>query len=152
MKSTKCTISRIYFFNKVLRDFPGINKKIQGFSRGFQVFKNFPGFSRIPSACTSPVGRWFFAHFSLFPHGSTFDAKSEEKYKILSVFRVMDHSKINWICWTHQSGVSAGVHVVSICHVLNVSQSVQLACWRIATVLWYLVLERDPIFRHLFLR
>ena len=55
MKSTKCTISRIYFFNKVLWDFPGLNKKnsrvFPGVSRDFQGFTYFPGFSRISSKC-----------------------------------------------------------------------------------------------------
>ena len=37
MKSTKCTISRIYFFNKVLWDFPGV-------SRASKIFLGFPGF------------------------------------------------------------------------------------------------------------
>ena len=48
MKSTKRTISRIYFFNKVLSDFPGLNKKnaraFPGVSRAEKIFQGFPGF------------------------------------------------------------------------------------------------------------
>ena len=49
MKSTKCTILRIYFFNiKVLWDFPGLNKKnswaFPGASRASKIFQGFPGF------------------------------------------------------------------------------------------------------------
>ena len=48
IKSTKCTILRIYFFNKVLWDFPGLNNKnsqaFPGVFGDFQASKNFPGF------------------------------------------------------------------------------------------------------------
>ena len=48
MKSTKCTISQIHFFNKVLRDFPGLHKKnpraFPGVSRASKIFQGFPGF------------------------------------------------------------------------------------------------------------
>ena len=58
MKSIKCTISRIYFFNKVLWDFPGLNTKnsrtFPGVSRDYKGLKNFPGFSRISRPRTNP--------------------------------------------------------------------------------------------------
>ena len=47
----KCTIWRIYFFNKVLWDFPGLHKKnsrafpgFPGISRASKIFQGFPGF------------------------------------------------------------------------------------------------------------
>ena len=46
MKSIKCTISRIYFFKKVLRFYQSLIKKFQGFqviSRASKIFQGFPG-------------------------------------------------------------------------------------------------------------
>ena len=43
----KCTIWRIYFFNKVLWDFPGLHKKIPGPFQGFQGFPGPQKFSRV---------------------------------------------------------------------------------------------------------